>query len=54
MTWFQIWTVCWQVSVFLTPLLAGASFLWLTDNFVTKQAAAVERNRVDALRALSS
>lgn len=47
MTWFQIWTVCWQISVFLTPIILGAVVLWLNSKFVTKADAQVERNRVD-------
>ena len=48
MTWFQIWTVCWQVAVFLTPLLVGIAVLWLKSQFVTKADATSEKNRVDA------
>lgn len=47
-TWFQIWTVCWQVAVFLTPTLLGLAVLWLKSQFVTKTDATGERNRVDA------
>ena len=48
MTAFQIWTICWQVAVFLTPLLLGVAVLWLKSQFVTKADAITERNRVDA------
>ena len=53
MSWFQIWTVTWQVSVFLTPLILGAVVLWLNSKFVTKVDAVVERNRIDAKFAAS-
>lgn len=49
MTWFQVWTVCWQVAVFLTPTLLGCAILWLRSQFVTKVEAAAEKNRIDGL-----
>lgn len=48
MSWFQIWTMCWQVAVFLTPLLLGCAVLWLKAQFVTKVDFTAERNRLDA------
>ncbi len=47
LSWFQIWTVSWQVAVFLTPMMVGCAVLWLKAQFVTKADAVVEKNRVD-------
>lgn len=52
MSWFQIWTVAWQVSVFLTPLILGAAMLWLKSQFVTKTDAKAEANRINGELAL--
>lgn len=48
LSWFQVWTIAWQVSVILTPLLVGCAVLWLRSQFVTKTDAVTEKNRVDA------
>lgn len=50
MSWFQIWTIAWQVAVFLTPLLVGCAVLWLKAQFVTKIEFQAERNRLDGIR----
>lgn len=49
MTWFQIWTISWQVAVFLTPIMLSCAVLWLRAQFVTKVDAVTERNRIDSL-----
>lgn len=54
MTWFQIWTMAWQVSVFLTPIIVGAVVLWMRSQFVTKADAIVERNRIDGALAAAA
>lgn len=48
MTWFQIWTVCWQVAVVVTPFLFVIASLWLRSTFTTKGDASAEKTRVDA------
>lgn len=48
MTWFQLWTVCWQLAVFITPIVTGFAILWLRSQFVTKTDFTAEKNRVDA------
>lgn len=47
MTWFQIWTVCWQVAIVVTPLIVALCMLWLRSQFVTKIEHASEHARVD-------
>jgi hypothetical protein len=41
-SWFQLWTVCWQVTVVLTPIMLGAAVLWLNSRFVSKQEMATQ------------
>jgi hypothetical protein len=48
LSWFQIWTICWQLAIFLTPLIMGGCVLWMRSQFVTKTDATAEKNRVDA------
>ncbi len=48
MTWFQIWTVCWQIAMFVTPIVVATSVLWLRSQFVTKADARSESIRIDA------
>lgn len=51
LSWFQIWTVSWQIAVVLTPLILAACVLWLRSQFPTKSDFTAERNRVDARHA---
>lgn len=51
MTWFQIWTVCWQVTIVLAPILIGAAVLWLASRFVSRAEfeAYKARNEANAI-----
>lgn len=50
MSWFQIWTICWQVAIILTPVILTACVLWLKSQFITKIEFTTERNRIDGQR----
>lgn len=40
--------IIWPIASVLTPVLIGASLLWLKSQFALKTEAAAERTRVDA------
>lgn len=48
LTWFQIWTICWQTAIVLTPLVLGVAILWLNSRYSTKSDLRVEGNRLEA------
>jgi hypothetical protein len=53
LSWFQLWTICWQVAMFVTPIFMAAFALWMRSQFVTKTDATAERNRIDGAMAAS-